>query len=54
MKLSGSKKIILFQKLFGSLTYDQSMNVPKEWLPFLNSDETFRKTENNLVNSGLI
>lgn len=34
------------QKVFGSLVYDQKMNVPESWIEYKDNKETFVKTEN--------
>ncbi len=40
-----SKRINLLQKVFGTLIYEQNMNVPQEWLEVKNTEETIYYTE---------
>ena len=40
------KRSRVLKKVFGSLTYEKSMNVPSEWLIIKNNDESIILTEN--------
>ena len=40
-----TKRLTLFSKVFGSLTYDKEMNVPESWITIVDNDETIRLSE---------
>ena len=40
-----TKKIKVFQKVFGTLVYDQKINVPKEWITVKDNQESIYRTE---------